>query len=491
MPRQHTRAIREVIMTDRRRILVIDDNIDIHKDFERTFSPASSHHHASTVLAAAITAADPSALSSPGSLAVEVDFATQGEAGVEQAVQAAEQGQPYYMAFVDVRMPPGIDGIQTIKRLWECLPNLQCVICTAYSDYDWHEIINEVGLSPNLLILKKPFDSIEVLQMASALLEKWTLERKTRDLVISLRESHEQLKAEMDERKCAEAQRESLQSRLIEASRKVGKAEVATNVLHNAGNVLNSVNVSANLLTEKFQNSCLASLTKASDVISRQSDLATFLTVDERGKHFPRLLKELVINLADERDAQLEELRLLIDNIGHVKEIISMQQTFAQMRGITELVNLVGIVKDALKINEAGLTRHGVNAVCEFDEVPQIFTDKHRVLQILVNLISNAKYAVSYCHRGDKTVTLAVSSDDESVRIQVRDNGVGIAKDNLTKIFSHGFTTREEGHGFGLHSSALAAQELGGSLSAHSDGPGQGAIFTLRLPVEKEAACSI
>ena len=297
---------------------------------------------------------------------------------------------------------------------------------------------------------------------------------------------------DLTEQKQASEERDEMNHQLVKTSRQAGMAEVATGVLHNVGNVLNSLNVSANLLMKTLRTNRLGTLTKAADVISQhQNDLATFLTSDERGKHFPRLLEELTANLSDQRDTQLEELRSLIDNIEHIKEIINMQQTYAQMGGTTEPVNLAALVEDALKINEGGLLRYSVNVVREFDQVRPIVTEKHRVLQILVNLISNAKYALSDCDRDDMELTLVVSADHDGARVQVSDNGVGIPHANLRKIFTHGFTTRKKGHGFGLHSSGLAAQELGGALSVHSDGPGQGAVFTLRLPLKKETSCAV
>ena len=143
------------------------------------------------------------------------------------------------------------------------------------------------------------------------------------------------------------------------------------------------------------------------------------------------------------------------------------------------------LVDDSLQINAGALDRHQVKLARESEKVPQVLVDKHKVLQILVNLIRNAKYAVSEAERKDKQVTVRLFQHGEDhVRIQVSDNGVGIAPENLTRIFAHGFTTRKDGHGFGLHSGALAAKEMGGSLSVHSEGPGQGATFTLELPIK-------
>jgi signal transduction histidine kinase len=146
-------------------------------------------------------------------------------------------------------------------------------------------------------------------------------------------------------------------------------------------------------------------------------------------------------------------------------------------------VHLAALVEDALRINAAGLTRHQVKVVRELADLPPVLTDKHKTLMILVNLVSNAKYAMDGVPVPDRFLTVKLERTAASqVRIQVRDNGMGIAPEMLTRIFQYGFTTREDGHGFGLHSSALAAQELEGLLTVHSDGPGRGATFTLEFP---------
>jgi signal transduction histidine kinase len=138
-------------------------------------------------------------------------------------------------------------------------------------------------------------------------------------------------------------------------------------------------------------------------------------------------------------------------------------------------------------MNVGSLQRHEVEVLREFDDVPPINTEKHKVLQILVNLVRNAKYACDESGREEKLITLRIARCDDQVRISVVDSGIGIPPENLTRIFNHGFTTRKDGHGFGLHSAVLAAAELGGSLSAHSDGLGHGAIFTLELPLKPSA----
>jgi signal transduction histidine kinase len=306
-----------------------------------------------------------------------------------------------------------------------------------------------------------------------------------------LSRANSQLETEIAERQQAEKDREHIQQRLVETSRQAGMAEVATGVLHNVGNVLNSVNVSANVLQETLRGSRVEMLAKASQELFRHQDgLADFVTTDIRGRHFPDLLNQLTASLQGERDKQMKELHSLVENIEHIKHIVSMQQSLACVSGATELLNVVDLLNDARKINDAGLNRHGINVVCEFDDLPPVHTERHKVLQILINLIGNAKGATSVMDQPSRTITLSASGDDDGIRVQVRDNGIGIPAENLSRIFTHGFTTKKDGHGFGLHSSALAAQELGGSLSVHSDGPGTGATFTLRLPLEQLASRS-
>jgi C4-dicarboxylate-specific signal transduction histidine kinase len=160
-----------------------------------------------------------------------------------------------------------------------------------------------------------------------------------------------------------------------------------------------------------------------------------------------------------------------------------MQQSYAKVSGVLDSLSPISLVEDALRINDAALARHHVHVVLEYAEVPDVLVDRHKALQILVNLLHNAKHALQEMDRPDKQLVVAVAGNGaDRVRIIVRDNGIGIPPENLTRIFAHGFTTKKEGHGFGLHSSALAAKEMGGSLNAHSDGPYRGATFTLELP---------
>jgi PAS domain S-box-containing protein len=295
------------------------------------------------------------------------------------------------------------------------------------------------------------------------------------------------LSKDVTESKRMEVALEQAQRNLVDASHQAGMAEVATGVLHNVGNVLNSVNVSASLLASGLRHAKVDSLARLSALLrAHAGDLGAFLTTDPRGRRVPEFVESLAQDWAGEQARLLKEIESLQQNIDHIKDIVSMQQSYATMVSLVEPLPPAALMEDAVRMNSAALSRHEVRVLRDFQPVPLVSAEKAKVLQILVNLVRNAKYA---CDDGpnpaDKAITLrlALAPGGRAVRLVVADNGVGIPAANLTRIFNHGFTTRATGHGFGLHSSANAAKEMKGTLSVHSDGPGTGATFTLELPV--------
>ncbi|HZZ59481.1 MAG TPA: ATP-binding protein [Opitutaceae bacterium] len=282
---------------------------------------------------------------------------------------------------------------------------------------------------------------------------------------------------------------EKAQRDLIDASRYAGMAEVATGVLHNVGNVLNSLNVSAAVIGATLRQSKVDNLAKVVALLGEhRPDLAAFVEQDPKGKLIPGYVLALAGHLAEERAELLRELESLQQNIDHIKEIVSMQQAYATMAGVVEPLAPAALVEDALRMNAAALVRHDVSVVRDFAPAPLVAVERGKVLQILINLIRNAKYAIDDGANAERLMTLRIAPlSERTVRITVQDTGIGIPRENLTRIFSHGFTTRRGGHGFGLHSSALAAKEMGGALQAESDGPGSGARFHLDLPVAEPA----
>jgi PAS domain S-box-containing protein len=286
--------------------------------------------------------------------------------------------------------------------------------------------------------------------------------------------------------KRSEAERAELQSRLLTASRQAGMAEVATGVLHNVGNVLNSINVSATVASDKLRSSKLPGLARAASMLKdRRADLAQFLTADDKGRQLPDYLIRLADHLVGEHQQVQHELSSLMQNIEHVKRIVAMQQRYAKVSGVTESLLPSELVEDALRLHTASFERHHIKIVRDFDPLPAVNIDKHGALQILLNLLTNAKHAMRETPGGGVlTIRIGLAPSDPSrFVIAVLDTGIGIASENLKRIFSHGFTTKAHGHGFGLHSSALAAHTMGGSLTARSDGPGTGATFSLELPL--------
>lgn len=296
------------------------------------------------------------------------------------------------------------------------------------------------------------------------------------------------LSSDVTEAERIKVELEKAHRKILETSRLAGMAEVATGVLHNVGNVLTSLNVSANVIATSLHHSKAESLGKISELLrEHEEDLGEFIGRDPKGSRIPEFIDSLAKHWVEERDRLLKEVASLQENVDHIKEIVTMQQAYATMVGVVEPLDPVLLMEDALRMNAGALVRHDVTCVREFHPAPRILGEKAKVLQILVNVIRNAKYAADEGHSTNKVITLRIEATNEGrVRLVVQDNGVGIAPENLEKIFTHGFTTRVGGHGFGLHSSLAVAREMKGSLTVQSDGPGTGAHFTLELPAMPE-----
>ncbi|MHC4326690.1 MAG: two-component system sensor histidine kinase NtrB [Planctomycetota bacterium] len=291
---------------------------------------------------------------------------------------------------------------------------------------------------------------------------------------------------DITERKAADAKLKTAQEKLLETAREVGMAEVATGVLHNVGNVLNSVSVTAGSVQKRVRSSKISYLSDVVNLLEEHAgELGTFMTVEERGKKLPAFLANLSKELIEEQERCLESLEALTKHVQHVGDIIQLQQSHSKAKGLIEPTLIADVVEDALQINAETTARNNVQIKRDIADLPTILLDRHKVLQILTNLISNAIYALSKSSQDDKILAIHVKEQKSGqLRIDVRDNGIGIPRENLTRIFEHGFTTKKKGHGFGLHSIALSANELNGSIRPHSDGPGKGATFTVELPFE-------
>ena len=281
-----------------------------------------------------------------------------------------------------------------------------------------------------------------------------------------------------------EARLRETQRELIEVSRLAGMAEIATGVLHNIGNALNSVNTSAGLVSHSVRQLKIDSVGRLDELLRRDSEpWGVLFSQDPRGRKVTDFVRTLDLHLKQGRDRILQEIRTLRDGVEHINQIVAAQQEFARASGLAELQTPSETLDYALRLCEAELLRHQIAIVRDYQPAPPIRLERHKVVQILVNLIRNAKDSLARAGRDEKRVTVGIrTAGSGEVRYFVADNGAGIAAEDLPRLFTMGFTTKKEGHGFGLHNSALTASSLGGSLQAESDGPGCGAVFFLNLP---------
>ena len=307
-----------------------------------------------------------------------------------------------------------------------------------------------------------------------------------RDLEFRVTVRTQELREQVIAKDSALAELAEAQKRLIDLSRISGMAEVATGVLHNVGNVLNSVNVSATIVGDHLRELRISQIGELVSVLEdHRNELSDFVTNDPRGQRVLPYMGNLARHMEQERDQLGKEVASLAQHITHIKGIVAMQQTYARSSGVYEKIALTDLMEDALSITRPTMERHGVALHIESEDLPPITTDRHKVLQILLNLMRNAKDAVKESGSPNRQITIRMLRvSEERIAICVADNGIGIPQANLVRIFSHGFTTKRDGHGFGLHSGALAAKQLGGSLTAESHGTNAGATFTLELPIQ-------
>ncbi|MFB3115211.1 MAG: ATP-binding protein, partial [Nitrospirales bacterium] len=309
-------------------------------------------------------------------------------------------------------------------------------------------------------------------------------------LALDYRWTYQKLEREMANQEKAEEEQAVLHNQLVDTSRRVGRADVATGVLHNVGNVLNSVNVAAGVVADTVRRSSVDKISRTAGMIQEHlHDVGNYLTQDPKGQQIPEYLNKLGKQLTQDQEVVLGELKELVKNIEHIKEIISVQQTVAKSSSMAEPVVLEELFQQALSVNQTSLDKFQVKITKDYMTIPEIIVDKHQVLQVLVNLISNAKHAMKNVSDRSRVLTVRImefeEKDQEWVKLEVSDTGEGISPENMKRMFTQGFTTKKDGHGFGLHSGSLSAKLMGGSLTVHSDGEHQGATFTLMLPAKR------
>jgi C4-dicarboxylate-specific signal transduction histidine kinase len=310
-----------------------------------------------------------------------------------------------------------------------------------------------------------------------------TLEQRVEERTVALRDTNAQLAESLERLR-------STQRQLVEASRRAGMSDVATSVLHNVGNVLNSVNVSASLVTEQVSNTSARRITKVAELVRQhRDDLPGFFAEDSRAAGLSAYLDALVVAVDADSEQMLGELASLRRNVEHIRAIIILQQDFAKTpNSIAERLSLIDVIEDALRFEQPSYQRYGIAVDRQFAALAPVLGDRHKILQILTNLVSNARHAVSQQPAERRRVIVRAHMIGMHHVVDVEDSGCGIPQPNLGRVFNLGFTTRPDGHGFGLHSSACSAAEIGGTLTCQSDGPGRGAQFRLTLSLPEHPA---
>ncbi|WP_265533416.1 ATP-binding protein [Pseudomonas saponiphila] len=456
-----------------RRILLIDDTPAIHEDFRKILTPQTDNAGLDD-LEAQLFGAPTRSRQQPFGL----DSAYGGEEGLNKVTQALAQQRPYALAFVDMRMPQGWDGVQTIERLWQADPRLQVVVCTAYSDYSWEDLLERLQGHDRLLILKKPFDNIEVQQMASTLTSKWEMTARAllqmhhlEDLVArrtaDLERAGTALQQEIDERK-------QLENQLVQSEKLASLGQLAAGVAHEINNPIGFVASNLGSLGGYLQ--------QIGQMLSayRQSEEA--IAAPEVRKRLQSLRESIDLDFLQ------EDIPLLIkesrEGIGRVEQIVKDLKNFSRVDSDQQwqLADLQQGIDSTLNI-VANEIKYKADLVKDFHELPPIECLPSQLNQVVMNLVVNAAQAIGP-ERG--TITLRNGVDGEHVWLEVSDTGCGIDAQHLQKIFDPFFTTKPvgKGTGLGLSLSYGIVKKHGGQISVRSQ-PGVGSTFRVELPIRQ------
>ncbi|UWF48220.1 ATP-binding protein [Pseudomonas sp. N3-W] len=459
-----------------RRILLIDDTPSIHDDFRKILNPPTEQQAELDEMEAALFGAE----AKSASALFELDSAYGGQEGLGKLTQALQENRPYAMAFVDMRMPDGWDGAQTIEHLWQADQRLQVVVCTAYSDYSWDELLDRLQAHDRLLILKKPFDNIEVQQMANTLLTKWEMterasvqmdhlgqmvERRTRQF----KEASVELQREVDERK-------QLESQLVQSEKLASLGQLAAGVAHEINNPIGFISSNLGTLDGYFKQlqEMLDAYREAEEaiasgeVIERLGQLRDRVELDFLREDIPLLIKESK------------------DGIGRVGQIVKDLKDFSRVDSSEhwQWANLQQGIESTLNIVASEL-KYKADVVKQYQELPEIECLASQINQVIMNLIVNASQAIGP-ERG--IITLRTGVEGENVWIEVQDTGSGIEPHSLQKIFDPFFTTKPvgQGTGLGLSLSYGIVKKHRGEISVRSE-VGVGSTFRVELPVRQTA----
>jgi signal transduction histidine kinase len=398
----------------------------------------------------------------------------------------------------DVMMPE-INGFQLTEKLKADpkVKNIPIILITAKAGKEAVVDSFEVGADD---YLSKPFSAEELKARIGAALRtrkdylkieelNTELSKIILDVVKSkerLETSNNELQKEIEERKKLEEKNSKLNNELVIAARHAGMADIAASVLHNIGNALNSVSTSSTLVGQKISASKVSNLIEISKLLEQHElDMGAFITNDPQGQRIPSYLLKLSEIWRNDKEYLSEEINTVQKGIIHIKEIINKQNSLSKVLGVNDTIIVTNFLEDALTLNKTIYSNINIDIKRNFQPIKEVVTDRVKLLQIFVNLIKNSIESIIEQDPEHKEIMLSVQQQDDTYfTVQLGDNGVGIKDEYLEKIFSFGFTTKKEGHGFGLHSSAISIQDMGGKLSVTSDGIGKGATFSIALPYQ-------
>jgi signal transduction histidine kinase len=462
-----------------RRILLIDDMPSIHQDFRKILVPQAA---GSDALGAAEQALFGDAVPKAAAAEFEVDSAYQGQEGLARLQAALQAGTPYALAFVDMRMPPGWDGVQTIEQLWRADPRLQVVICTAHSDHSWDEVLARLDVRGRLLILKKPFDAIEVYQLANSLTAKWEmtqraaahlaqLEDAVRERTAELTRANEALQAEIGERK-------QLESQLVQSEKLASIGQLAAGVAHEINNpigyVFSNFSTLEGYLDKLFE--MLASYESAEPSVNAPEVAARLR--DQRERVELEFLKEDIPLLLRESKQGITRVRQIVQDLKDFSRVDSSQDF--------ELANLHHGIDSTLNV-VANEIKYKADVIKEYGTLPDVECLPSQINQVVMNLLVNAAQSIGE-QRG--RITIRTGTDADWVWLQVADTGSGIAPDTLKRIFDPFFTTKPvgKGTGLGLSLSYGIVQKHNGRIDVDSV-VGRGTTFRVTLPIRSQTPC--
>ncbi|SFA87249.1 ATP-binding protein [Pseudomonas sp. NFPP24] len=453
-----------------RRILLIDDTPSIHDDFRKILMPAVESNQALDDMESALFGDTAKAQAQ----VFELHSAYGGEEGLQLLVTAMANKQPYALAFVDMRMPQGWDGAKTIEELWKVAPGLQVVVCTAYSDYSWEDLLERLHAHDRLLILKKPFDNIEVQQMANTLANKWDMARRASLQTAHLEQLVEQrtqaLQLEIDERK-------HLESQLVQSEKLASLGQLAAGVAHEINNPVGFISSNLSTLDGYFN--------------QLQQMLDAYRTVEQTLAPGTQRDQLKAMRDAVELDFLKEDIPILIreskEGISRVIQIVKDLKNFSRVDNdqTWQFANLQQGIDSTLNIVASEL-KYKADVVKHYAPLPEIECLASQLNQVVMNLVINAAQAMGP-ERG--TITISNGVEGEHVWLEVADNGCGIAPETVQKIFDPFFTTKPvgEGTGLGLSLSYGIVKKHRGDISVSSE-LGKGTKFRVVLPIRQTAA---